>query len=94
MEPEEKFRKYLSEENYMFESERGVKNLCKIAEDIGYRDPFRQLIYDNGACAGSLLYMLSDNPGLQQVMVEWIEDNMNDDWADYLVVEDDESEEE
>ena len=51
-----------------------INDLCGLACDLGYKDPLRQLINSNGSCVGDLLYMISDNPGLCEVMIEWLAD--------------------
>lgn len=55
-----------------FEGRRGVEHLCKIAGALGYKDPQRLGTLRNGAHMGDLLAMLEDNPGLIEVMINWI----------------------
>lgn len=47
-----------------------VKGLCKLARELGYKDPCYQLINSDGSVVGDLLCMLDDNPGLCQAMIE------------------------
>jgi len=54
---------------------RKSEDICKLIEELGYNDQPRQLQCSNGAHVSSLLHFLDDNPGLMEVMVEWIADN-------------------
>lgn len=47
-----------------------VKDLRALARDLGYVD-----LYHGGS---DLDYMLEDNPGLMETMVDWIEENLGD----------------
>ena len=49
------------------------KDLCKLAEMLGYRtSPFGQLQCDNGAFVSSLLEFFEDNPGACEAVIEWV----------------------
>lgn len=61
--------------NLKIEGVEAVENLCKVAERLGYRGWLQKLPLRNGAFATSLLNMLEDNPGLIEVMYQWIEKN-------------------
>lgn len=60
------------------EGNRGLQNLCKVACAIGYTDPTRQLINNDGSCVGDLLCFLEDNPGAIDALLEWITENMEE----------------
>lgn len=52
-----------------------IDDLCEIAEHLGYRDSFRQLLCNNGAAVSSFLDFLTDNPGCVEAIHDWILDN-------------------
>jgi len=65
---------------YHFEGDQGVSRLERICETIGYRD--------TGLKFGTPIeHFLSDNPGCQQAIVDWISEHMTDEWADGLAYE-------
>jgi len=57
------------EKMYHFEGSRGLSNLDKVLNIIGYRN---------------LDEFLSDNPGCIENMLEWIKDQDNEEWLDNL----------
>lgn len=64
---------YSDQEKMHFEGRRGVENLCKLVEALGYRDTFQYFgQLNNGACIGSLINFLEDNSGCIEAMVNWI----------------------
>jgi len=74
----ELLEQYMDKNNmHHFESESGVRNLTKIAEAIGYGDRYQD----------SLTAMLSDNPGMQQAMVDWLMQQDIQEWRDSLSAE-------
>lgn len=44
------------------EGDQGIRSLCKLAQGLGYKDPFYHLQLPTGECIGDLLEMLRDNP--------------------------------
>lgn len=65
---------------YHFEGDSGLAKLEKIAEAIGYEK--------HGFLYGSPLEVfLSDNPGAQQALLEWISDNGTPEWQESLEAE-------
>ncbi len=66
-----------------------VKGLCKLARQLGYKDPCFQLMNNDGSVVGDMLYFFEDNPGAVEAVVNWVLENhyLDDD-------EDDEDEEE
>jgi hypothetical protein len=56
------------------EGEEGIRNLARLAKGLGYEDPLNFGQFD-GACYGDLIALLEDNPGLVEVMMEWLEEN-------------------
>jgi hypothetical protein len=64
---------YMEQENlHRLEGRKGVEAICQLAAALGYKDPtyFGQLT--SKATVGDLLCMLEDNPGMVEVMVEWV----------------------
>lgn len=70
----------------IYDTRPTVKGLCKLANQLGYRDPAQQLINSDGSCVGDLLTFFEDNPGAIEAVIEWA--------ADHHGVEDDEMEDE
>lgn len=56
------------------DGEEGIRNLARLARGLGYEDPLNFGQFD-GACYGDLIALLEDNPGLVEVMTEWLEEN-------------------
>jgi hypothetical protein len=66
---------------------RNTASLCKfIEEKLGYKG--NQLLFDNGAALTTLSDFIDDNPGVLEVIVDWMEDN----YADELDCDEDEDE--
>ncbi len=61
-------------DNLPTEGNRGLLSLCKIAEELGYVDPFRQLINNDGTCIGDLMVFFGDNPGAVVAVMEWVKE--------------------
>jgi len=49
-----------------------VKGLCKLARQLGYKDPCFQLMNDDGTVVGDMLYFFEDNPGAIEAVVNWV----------------------
>ncbi len=79
------FDTYLTQNHmYSFEGQRGVRNLNKITQDVGgYTD---------------LEHFLEDNPGAIEALINWIQEQNNQDWnrnlIDLVVVDSDKGDEE
>ena len=59
------------------EGSSGIRDLNTLCEAIGYRE--------NGFRYGSSLEIfLQDNPGCVQAIYDWIDENMVDEWEEYL----------
>lgn len=56
------------------DTKQTVKGLCGLARKLGYRDPFSQLIMDDGSVVGDLLDFFEDNPGACAAVIEWVLD--------------------
>lgn len=72
---------------------RKTEDLAELVEQLGYNDPsFKQLLFNNGAAASSLIDFFDDNPGALDVIVNWIEENHKDNFTDtdYAEQEDEE----
>jgi len=54
---------------------RSYEDLCKLVEGLGYNTEPRQLYCNNGAYVSSLLHFFDDNPGVVEVIRDWILDN-------------------
>lgn len=61
-------------------------SLCKMANELGYKDSFYQLMLENGSSVGDLMLFFEDNPGAIEAVFEWVGDQK---W-DSLEEEDDE----
>ena len=72
------------------EGEAGIRGLCKLARELGYKDPNYQLQLSTGECIGDLLYMLRDNP----CMIEAIHTCVIENLASNLEDEDEDEDEE
>jgi len=71
---------YMEQENlHRLEGRKGVEAVCQLAAVLGYKDPmyFGQLT--NKATVGDLLYMMEDNPGMVEAMVNWVRESNNPD---------------
>jgi hypothetical protein len=87
--------KYIEEfKLYSVEGSTGLRNLCKIARALGYKDPLRQGLMAHDACLGDLHIMLEDNPIIIEAILTCIEDNMNEEWAKNLGVDEEDEEDE
>lgn len=54
---------------------RRSADLCRLVEEIGYRQPPHQLQNNDGSYVSSLLHFFDDNPGAMECLVEWVADN-------------------
>lgn len=78
---EEVMSNYLDQNKiYRFEGDHGVENLNKICKELGYGEEG----YKYGT---SLERFLSDNPSCCDSIIEWITNNMNDEWKDSLSID-------
>ena len=66
---------YIDQENLRFEGDRGVRDLEKLVEVLGY---------DSRFAASSIHNFLSDNPGAMEAIINWIGEQNSQDWADSL----------
>lgn len=86
---EEIFETYLKQKMFHFEGDGGLTNLNTLTKDLGYRS--------SGFLYGSSLEcFLSDNPGAQQAIVDWMRENISkeqsDELCNELVTDEDEEE--
>lgn len=72
-------------------TDQTVEGLCNLANQLGYRDPMRQLINHDGSCIGDFLYFLEDNPGACEAIINFVLDHGHD--YDGNPLEDEEDEE-
>lgn len=75
--------KLIEQERYYFEGSNGVKNLCRIVRALGYKDRmyFGQF---EGASYGDLINFLEDNSGAVEKIIEFIEEEINEEWEQNL----------
>ena len=58
------------------EGNRGFSALCQLCRHLGFKDPFNQLMNNDGiSCVGDLMCFLEDNPGAIGALYDWINDN-------------------
>ncbi len=57
------------------EGSRAIDDLCEMAETLGYKDKYGQLICNNGAAVSSFLYFLENNPGAVEAIYDWVREN-------------------
>lgn len=62
-----------------YEGANGVRNLEKLCDAMGYD---KQGEFVN---ADSIWNFLSDNPGAMEAIINWIDEQENDDWKDSLL---------
>ena len=67
-----------------FEGPNGVKNLCRLAKALGYKDSQHFGQFEAGCSYGVLLNFLEDNSGACDAIVEFIEEYMNEEWEENL----------
>jgi hypothetical protein len=65
------------------EGPTGVKNLCKLARALGYRDMFQMGRFDGGSY-GDLIEFLEDNPGCVEAIKEWMAEQNIKEWVEEL----------
>jgi hypothetical protein len=81
-------------ETYSTEGNTGVKNLCRIANAIGYKDTMYFGQFHQNGSYGDLINFLEDNPGAVDAVKEWIIDQNCEEWRDNILSHLPESEEE
>ncbi len=82
----EKLDVYIENENLgRNEGSEGVKNLCKIVEVLGYKDPMHFGQHEKGSY-GSLIDFLEDNSGAVDAIIDFIKDSGEDidEWSENL----------
>lgn len=70
---------------------KGLEDLARLADALGYNTEPQQLLFNNGCSVSGILNMLEDNPGMIEAMYNFILDNAN--IYDGLEKESDEEEE-
>lgn len=66
------------------EGRRGVENLAKVCETLGYKDPQLFGTLSNGASIGSVINFLEDNSGAITAMLEWIATQRSPEWKEAI----------
>jgi len=54
------------------ESVRTIKDFALLCKEMGYKAPWDQLQFENGASVTNLLEFFQDNPGILEPMCEWV----------------------
>lgn len=52
-------------------------DLAKLTEMVGYGEGFRQMTFNNGASASSLIEFFNSNQGAVEAVMKFIHDNIN-----------------
>ena len=80
-EPSEIFQTYIDQKKmWQWEGDSGMEKLNTIAKDLGYKG--------NGFKYGSNLEcLLSDNPGCQEAIVEWIREHLSEEQTENIANE-------
>lgn len=66
------------------EGERGVRNLAKLANALGYQDFNRYGQMPGGACMGDIFAMLEDCPGAIEAIIDWAKSRNVPEWKESL----------
>ena len=53
----------------------GAQGIAMMAKKLGYKAPWEQLMFSNGASATNLIEFLDDNPGACEAIVQWVLDH-------------------
>lgn len=69
---------------YRLEGRKGVENIAKLVEDLGYKDPMHFGQLNNGACIGSLINFFEDNPGALEAVFDWIREQRSPEFYEKL----------
>jgi hypothetical protein len=92
MELESLVERFLEQESmHCMEGERGVKNLARLVNALGYSDFNKYGQMAGGACMGDIFAFLSDNSGAIEAILEWIKTRNSPEWEEALqqvVIED------
>lgn len=64
------------------EGSRGVRNLAKLVNALGYRDFNRYGQQQDGYCIGDILAFLEDNSGAIDALVDWIKARNVPEWVE------------
>lgn len=57
---------------------RGVSDLAKMAEALGYGYGVNQLLLNNGCFVSSILNFFEDNPGAIEAVYDWVREYYED----------------
>lgn len=78
--------RFLEQENiYSTEGARGVRNLAKLVNALGYSDFNRYGQQPGGYALGDIFTFLEDNSGAIEALIEWIKTRRNpSEWLDSI----------
>lgn len=88
----EKFKK--ENKIHFFEGSTGVKNLCRICNALGYKDPMYFGQFAPNGSYGDLINFLEDNSGACDAIIEFIEEQNSEEWTENLLSQCEEEESE
>lgn len=63
---------------------KNFKALCNLARKLGYNDPYRLLINNDGSCVGDLIKFFEDNPGAIETIIEWAAEHLGEEDSENL----------
>jgi hypothetical protein len=69
------------------EGSRGVENLCRLVNTMGYQDAMHRGQFAQDGCHGDLIEFLSDNPGAIEAIINWIGDQDQEEWKENILSE-------
>jgi len=72
---------------YNLEGQKGYEWLSRLARMMGYKDSMYFGQFAPDASIGDMLYFFEDNPGAIEAVLEWIGENMVDEWREGLEAE-------
>lgn len=68
-----------------FEGQRGVKNLAKLVNAVGYSDTIGRIgQMVGGACLSDIFVFLEDNPGAIAALVDFIRNARSPEWLESI----------
>jgi hypothetical protein len=78
--------RYMGQESLNnLEGQRGVRNLAKLVNALGYQDPGRYGQQAGGYSLGDIFAFLEDNPGALEAVVDWVKSRRHiPEWTESL----------
>lgn len=66
------------------EGQRGLQNLARLANALGYRDLQHYGQFERNVCLGDIFEFLQDNRGAIEALQGWIQTQQSDTWTTNL----------